>query len=92
MNDTPRMTLVEAMKEAWKDSMKWMTKRNGLQSVALVTCGATILAPWFPIGWVYITWNVPNGVLPFGSFLFCCGLAVLWSVYWMKVLNRWWPF
>lgn len=86
------MKLTQAMKDVWKDGMKWTTKENVLQSVALLGCGAIMFVPWFPIGLVYITWNLPQDILPFGLFLVCCGSATLWSVYWMKVLNRWWPF
>ncbi len=101
------MKLAEAMKAVWKSDTswladrlaKWLTMRNIFQWLTLLSGIFIIILAWIPAGYFFQT-----GPEKFQSmvwqdagawavlFLFCCGFAVFWSAYWLKVLNKWWPF
>ena len=81
---------------------KWLRKKNMLQWLSVVGGIFVLLVVWIPVGWIYFdqmghnpmaisVWLVDGGVWT-ALLFFCFGLALLWTIYWMKVFDKWWPF
>lgn len=86
------MKLREAMKEVFESDVAWITKENALQVLALIVCLAVIGGPWIPLLALFNP-LFQNFGLPFLLAVFCLyALSAIWSLFWFRVFNKWWPY